>query len=148
MRQTFYRLRGREVEEVFSLFEWARWFEKADRHVAETTLALDDDGANAWVSTVFLGLDHGYLSDGPPVLFETMVFIHGTTAPHGEEASFTETFGRYCTWGEAEQGHAAVVERTARGIAEMRSEAQAVSEGIKGVFQVERALMKRIREKV
>ncbi len=26
------------------------------------------------VSTVFLNLDHNYLEDGPPVVFETMVF--------------------------------------------------------------------------
>jgi hypothetical protein len=27
-----------------------------------------------WVSTVFLGLDHNWLSEEPPLLFETMVF--------------------------------------------------------------------------
>lgn len=27
-----------------------------------------------FVSTVFLGIDHSFLNDGPPVLFETMTF--------------------------------------------------------------------------
>lgn len=30
-----------------------------------------------WVSTVFLGLDHSWRLDGPPVLWETMVFNDG-----------------------------------------------------------------------
>jgi hypothetical protein len=50
-----------------SVFEWAQWFETADRRVALTEL----DGAE--VSTVFLGLDHNY-GMGPPLLYETMVF--------------------------------------------------------------------------
>lgn len=47
---------------------WGRWFEKADRHVAQTKL-------NGYrVSTVFLGLDHDFSGNGPAILFETMVF--------------------------------------------------------------------------
>lgn len=30
---------------------------------------------NLWISTVFLGLDHGY--NGKPILFETMIFKDG-----------------------------------------------------------------------
>jgi hypothetical protein len=29
-----------------------------------------------WISTVFLGLDHNFFDDGPPVLWETMVFLN------------------------------------------------------------------------
>lgn len=50
------------------------------------------------VSTVFLGLDHGYKRDAAPVVFETMVF----NAP-------TDYMERYTTWEDAEAGHAAVV---------------------------------------
>jgi hypothetical protein len=32
-----------------------------------------EDG-NIGISTVFLGLDHRHFGDGPPLLFETMVF--------------------------------------------------------------------------
>jgi hypothetical protein len=52
---------------------WARWFETADR-----TIAQDRDeapGAPAvCVSTVFLGLDHDWFGPGPPILWETLVF--------------------------------------------------------------------------
>ena len=68
---------------------WARWLESADRHVRDT--ARDD----VRVSTVFLGLDHGF-GDERPVLFETMLFVNGS----GEQME------RYCTWDEAEVGHA------------------------------------------
>lgn len=47
---------------------WADWFETADRHIA-----LDMIG-DLKVSTVFLGLDRNYSGEGPPVLWETMVF--------------------------------------------------------------------------
>jgi hypothetical protein len=52
------------------------------------------------VSTVFLGLDHGY-TPGPPVVFETMVF----GGPMDGECE------RYCTWAEAVEGHARMVEK-------------------------------------
>jgi len=46
------------------------------------------------VSTVFVSLDHGF-GDGPPVLFETLIF-GGPLADEGE---------RYSTKAEAEAGH-------------------------------------------
>jgi hypothetical protein len=52
---------------------WTHWFEKANRTVAETGVGP------FWVSTVFLGLNHGW-DDAPPILWETMVFD-----PHKEE---------------------------------------------------------------
>jgi len=61
------------------------------------------------VSTVWLGLDHGWgRQGGPPVIFETMVFAaddwEGDT---GRLREFDMT--RYCTEGEAEAGHEATV---------------------------------------
>ena len=50
------------------LIKWAKWFEKAERHVAVTHVA------DSKISTVFLGLDHNFSKSGPPVLWETMVF--------------------------------------------------------------------------
>lgn len=71
---------------------WARWFEDgAARRVAEDTIG------DARVSTVCLGIDHGF--GGPPLWFETMVFRAG-------DDEYTE---RYATWTEAEAGHARVV---------------------------------------
>jgi len=69
--------------------EWAKWFETAERHVNETYMF-----GGAWVSTVFLGLDHSF-GTGRPVLFETMIF-------GGRHDEYQE---RYHTWEEAEAGH-------------------------------------------
>lgn len=71
------------------LMTWARWFETAERHVAQDYIG------EARVSTVFLGLDHSFGS-GPPLLFETMIF----GGPHNDYQE------RYSTWEEAEAGHA------------------------------------------
>jgi len=70
------------------IIAWGHWFATADRHVRDT--ARDD----VRVSTVFLGLDQGF--GGRPKLFETMLFVNGAEA--GVE--------HYCTWDEAEAGHA------------------------------------------
>jgi len=60
----------------------------------------EDVGPEKWtVSTVFLGLDHSFEPDGPPVLWETMVF-------GGPEGDFQ---CRYATAVEARAGHAAKV---------------------------------------
>jgi len=58
-----------------------------------------DNVGEAWVSTVFLVLNHSWIVDGPPLIFETMVF----DGPHD---GFCD---RYSTWDEAAAGHARVV---------------------------------------
>ncbi len=50
--------------------EWAEWCEKNPK---EKFLRRDDINPDLWVSTVFLGIDHGWMSP-IPVLYETMVF--------------------------------------------------------------------------
>lgn len=87
-------LDGHEPVACDDLMEWGRWFETADRIVAKDTVG------DVEVSTVFLGLDHSF-GEGNPLLFETMVF----------NGSLNEEMNRYCTWEEAEAGHAAMVER-------------------------------------
>ena len=57
------------------------------------------------MSTVFLGLNHAVSENGPPLLFETMVF-------GGQLDSEQE---RYTTWEEAELGHSAMVARVQGG---------------------------------
>lgn len=50
------------------LMTWAHWFETSqDRFIKQ------EDVMDCWVSTVFLGLDYNF-EEGPPLLFETMVF--------------------------------------------------------------------------
>jgi hypothetical protein len=56
------------------------------------------------VSTIFLGLDHNFIGEGPPVLFETMAFDEGKC--NGQSILYEN---RYCTWSEAEAGHKGVI---------------------------------------
>jgi hypothetical protein len=74
---------------------WGDWYEKADRHVA------DDRLGPACVSTVFLGVDHDFSGEGPPVLYETLVFWEGHP--------LDETMRRYASRAGALRGHAAVL---------------------------------------
>lgn len=115
-----YRLRGHEVEPLYSVCEWGRWFETADLTVALTALPFDDvdDAGEARISTVFLGIDHGF-GPGEPVVFETMVFVGSG------EADFSNTFDRYRTWADAEAGHARIVATTAAAIADLQGRARA-----------------------
>lgn len=75
--------------------EWYLWRSEdfARCIVAKTKI---DDAVE--VSTVFLGLDHNY-GDGPPILFETMIF--GGPHDHWQD--------RYHTWTQAVAGHDQVV---------------------------------------
>lgn len=76
------------------LLTWARWFED---HVRERIVQQNTIG-DYWVSTVFLGLNHNWL-DGPPELFETMVF-------QGCDGDRTDiAIQRYPTWELALEGH-------------------------------------------
>jgi hypothetical protein len=102
-----YILVGHDVVPADDFQTWARDFEKGtDRHVALTKL----DGAE--VSTVFLGLNHRF-GDGPPLVFETMVF--GGVCDQEQK--------RYSTWAEAEAGHAAMVEKVRHALAASFSDA-------------------------
>jgi hypothetical protein len=92
------------------LMEWAAWFEKwENRCVAVDQTALFE------VSTVFLGIDHRGWRDGPPILFETMVFerkaeiktIFGRLMPIRPDVEQN----RYASWDEAEAGHRATLRR-------------------------------------
>ena len=50
--------------------EWARWFESPDNG----RILKQEVVGDAKVSTVFLGLNHNFDPDGPPILWETMIF--------------------------------------------------------------------------
>ena len=82
------------------LLTWGQWFET---HRAERIVQQDDVSPAIRVSTVFLGVDHGW-GDGPPLIFETMIFRDGS----GEEC------WRYTTRAEALAGHARALQ-VARG---------------------------------
>ncbi len=93
-------LRGREPVPC-DFLTWARSFEDIEaRQIAIDVL----DGA-VTISTVFLGLDHGF-GGGRPVLFETLVF----GGPLDGEMD------RYCTYDEAEAGHTAMLQRVVEAV--------------------------------
>lgn len=75
------------------LLQWACFFEQANRRVALTKVGVSE------VSTVFLGLDHNLSGEGPPLIYETMVFggkLDGNT-------------WRYSTRAQAVRGHGEAV---------------------------------------
>jgi hypothetical protein len=85
----WYILNGHDPVPV-SLLAYAQW-ELANpgcRIVEQTNIG------RVKISTVFLGLDHGYRSSRP-VLFETMIF----------NGLLDESVERYCTWDGAAEGH-------------------------------------------
>lgn len=83
---------------------WATWFEDIkNRRVARTEFP---DGS--YLSTIFMGMDHGWNDKLPPVLFETMLFRPKEDEEGFEAGEFCE---RYATWAEAETGHMEFVEQ-------------------------------------
>jgi len=70
------------------LLTWAKWFEDDPARMVAKTKVGDQE-----VSTVFLGLDHGWGTTHLPVLWETLVF------PECEECE------RYTSRADALAGH-------------------------------------------
>jgi len=81
---------------------------KTPQRLVQDTRLIDSDHNDVRVCTAFLGVDVNF-GDGEPILFETVVF----GGPHDWELY------RYRTWEEAEQGHAAIVERCKTHTAEI-----------------------------
>lgn len=92
---SYYILKEGKPTRCSDIKEWARWFETADRQLALTKLPGCD------VSTIFLGLDHAFTTEGSPVLWETMVFGGDLD---GEQQ-------RYTSEEAARAGHEAMVQR-------------------------------------
>lgn len=112
-----YLLVGGEVIPC-SMMEWAGRFERhQDRVIAQDTVG------GFFVSTVFLGLDHGFPPNPEaPLVFETMVFSAQESGDAMAEAVvddwgalYTE---RYSTLAEAERGHARALAYVESGEAE------------------------------
>ena len=78
------------------LMTWGAWMERRGiRTIARTRIGP------VTVSTIFTGIDQRLLGDGPPLLFETMIFEGGRDG----------AIWRYVTREEAIAGHAAAVKR-------------------------------------
>ena len=82
--------------EVDDVLEWGRWYTRERRRVARDIVGIYE------VSTVFLGIDHGW-GDGPPVLWETMIF----TSQPDELDQFQQ---RYTSLSEAAHTHEVIVQ--------------------------------------
>lgn len=70
-----------------------------------------------FVSTIFLGIDHRHIGDGPPILFETMIFKDDLT--HGPDHDFINYQTRCSTWDEAMQMHADACEYIKNAFSEL-----------------------------
>lgn len=81
--------KNRNILPTNDMHEWEIFYSEMSLRIVNKTEIGDVS-----ISTVFLGLDHGY-GEGPPILFETMIF-------GGVHDQYQE---RYCTWEEAERGH-------------------------------------------
>jgi hypothetical protein len=101
------------------LMEWANWFEdnKNNKHVRWTTIKK----YNVDISTVFLGMDHGFSIGGghTPVLFETMIFWNDAhDLDHYQE--------RYWTWSQALEGHRETVRKVIQYIREKEEKGEKI----------------------
>lgn len=91
MINKFYDKDGVEI----TLEKWSDLLNIKSYQIVEQTYLLDD---MLRVSTVWLGIDHSFGAEGPPIIFETIVFNAG----HEELSTFTK---RYSTLKEAKKGH-------------------------------------------
>jgi hypothetical protein len=112
MRAFNYILRGHDVVPEPDLDRWGQWMiENKYRYRQKDPEGMDpcrvgsDHVGGVWVSTTFLGLDCGYLDEGPPIVFETMLWVESPEA----DGVLDALEWRYATWEEAESGHAHVL---------------------------------------
>lgn len=95
-RPMYWILRGHTPEPAADILAWGEFMERSEaaRRVAlDTIKQAESDPVH--ISTVFLGIDHNWLDNGLPVLFETRVFGGPLDG---------ETY-RYTTWNAAMAGH-------------------------------------------
>jgi hypothetical protein len=108
----YYGLDGHDPVPV-AMMEWATQFEL---RLAAAELGGEDPWrvartefpGGAYLSTVFLGLDHRFGFGGPPILFETMLFgAEDHVWEQFPDRPYREDLGqwRYSTWDAALAGH-------------------------------------------
>lgn len=105
MFDKYYVLEGQEIKPT-SLKGYVNWMgTDPERHIGST------DVGGYWVSTVFLAIDHQF-GDGPPLLFETMVFAKDPTTG---KVDFMDLYCDRCsTYEEAVAMHDKAVDKTYR----------------------------------
>jgi hypothetical protein len=106
-RPTYYVLDANgEPLAIHDALVWGEWFHNA----GEQRIVAKDNILGIEVSTVFLGLDHRFIGDGPPILYETMIFAGG------DDEWLDLNQWRYCTREEALRGHAYAVAMVRHGL--------------------------------
>lgn len=83
-----------------TLLEWAKWFEGDDGGIENRRIEYTEE-EEFCVSTVFIGIDHGFGMNEDALLFETCIL-------RGPE-NLNQHLFRYATVGDAKQGHYAIV---------------------------------------
>jgi hypothetical protein len=69
-RAMYYNRDGTPIVGPDATLQWARMFEDSKGRIVGRNITLYGEK----LSTVFLGVDHSFMSAGPPILFETMLF--------------------------------------------------------------------------
>lgn len=93
-REMYYGMDGQSISQD----EWAQLYKRTQDPTNDPRRVASTKIGDVHISTVLLGLDHSW-GDGPPLIFETMIF-------GGEHDEYEE---RYATREQAEAGHARAV---------------------------------------
>lgn len=90
----YYILKGKKFYKIEDMFEYFEWCQQTKENGERNNQILYHNFGTVAVSTVFLGIDHGFGRTKEPILFETMIF--------GIQQEYQT---RYYTYEEAEEGH-------------------------------------------
>lgn len=85
------------------LMTWAHWLEDCPH---ARIIGYTEITSESVVSTVFLGLDHRFYGEGPPLLFETLIF----------GGPLDQDMWRYSSYDDAEAGHVMAVKKARAAI--------------------------------
>jgi len=92
----YYDRQGKEIE----LMDWGHKCEDFDYRIVKT------ENIDRWhVSTVWIGLNMNLFRKGPPIIFETMIFLLDKDNPEKENDPLHLYQERYRTEEEAIRGH-------------------------------------------
>lgn len=94
-----YTLDGETPVPCHDLAEWGEWMATADRVIRRSEIHTPGTAEPVVVSTVFLGMDHGFGRQDRPVLWESMVF----------GGRLNERQERYTSHADAVAGHEALL---------------------------------------
>jgi hypothetical protein len=100
-RPRYFDRQGKPIE----LMEWARLLDDHDYKIIK-----QETVGRYFISTVWLGLNHNWIREGLPLIFETMIF-HENKESFSEEDPFGDYIERYYTEEEALSCHEALVNK-------------------------------------